>query len=107
MRWKVKYYNQAVADELSHWPSKMQGKYLRIIDLIEAHGPNLGPPLTKPLKNGLFEMRVKAQEGIGRAFFCYQQSHEIIVLHLFVKKTQRTPKKELHIAMQRMKEVKP
>ncbi len=105
MEWKVNYYSQSVADEVARWPSKMRGKYLRIIDLIEAHGPKLGSPLTKPLKDGLFEIRVKAQEGIGRAFFCYQLKNEIIILHTFIKKTQKTPKKSLHIAMQRMKEI--
>jgi len=73
MVWKVTYYSQQVAEGVKRWPSKMRGKYLRMIDLIEEHGPQLGKPFTKPLKNGLFEIRVKAQEGIDRAFFCYRR----------------------------------
>ena len=105
MRWTVTYYSQQVADGIKNWPSKIRGKYLRTIDLIEEHGPQLGAPFTKALNNGLFEIRIKAQEGIGRAFFCYRQGNEIIVLHTFIKKTQKTPKKELAIAVQRMKQV--
>ena len=105
MRWTINYYNQQVVDEVARWPSKMQAKYLRTLDLIERHGPKLGPPLTKALKNGLFEIRIKAQEGTGRAFFCYRTGNEIIILHLFAKKTQKIPKKELDIAKKRMKEV--
>jgi len=56
--------------------------------------------------DGLFEIRAKAQEGIGRALFCYMQGEHIYILHAFVKKTQKTPKKELNLAMARMKEVK-
>jgi len=105
MKWKIAYYNQKVADSLEYWPVKMRAKFLRTIDLIEVHGPKLGSSFTKPLTNGLFEIRVKAQEGIPRAFFCYYLKHEIIILHTFIKKTQKTPKKELLIATQRMKEV--
>ena len=56
--------------------------------------------------DGLFEIRAKAQEGIGRALFYYMQGEHIYILHAFVKKTQKTPKKELNLAMARMKEVK-
>ena len=94
-----------MADELKRWPRKLRGKYARTIDLVAEHGPQIGRPFTKALKNGLFEIRIKAQEGIGRAFFCYRIGHEIIILHTFIKKTQKTPRKELAIATQRMKEV--
>jgi phage-related protein len=65
----------------------------------------LGEPYTKPLNDGLFEIRAKAQEGIGRSIYCYQKGQKIIILHSFVKKTQKTPKKELEIALKRKKEL--
>ena len=55
---------------------------------------------------GLYEIRAKGQEGIGRAFFCMIIGKENIVLHGFIKKTQKTPAKELNIAMKRLKEVR-
>jgi phage-related protein len=56
--------------------------------------------------NGLFEIRAKSQEGIGRSLFCMLKGKEIIILNSFVKKTQKTPKKELELAKKRMKEIK-
>ncbi len=103
---KVTYYNHTVNKAIQSWPKTIQGKYLRIVDLLEEYGPNhLGKALSKPMGNGLFELRIKAQDGIGRAFYCYIKNNEIVVLHAFIKKTQKTPKKELKIAKDRMSEV--
>ena len=54
----------------------------------------------------LFEIRAKAQEGIARGMFCMVSGNTIVILHVFLKKTQATPKKELDLAIKRMKEVK-
>ena len=70
MKWKVTYYSDQVTDVIRRWPKKLQAKYLRVVDLIEEHGAQLGEPLTKQIDTGLFEIRIKAQEGIGRAFYC-------------------------------------
>ena len=70
------------------------------------HGANLGLPYTKAMGGGLFEIRAKGQEGIGRAFFCTLVGQRIVILHNFIKKTDKTPKRELDIAKQRMKEIK-
>ena len=55
--------------------------------------------------NGLFEIRAKAQPGVGRVFYTYIHKRNIIILHSFIKKTQETPSKELNIAKKRLKEV--
>ena len=68
-------------------------------------GANLGMPHTKPIENGLFELRLKSKEGIARVFFCTKVGKRIIMLHLFIKKTQKIPQKELTIANKRMLEV--
>lgn len=106
MSWEVTYYSDAVTKTIRTWPEGIKAKFLRILNLVEEHGPQLGPPLTDHLGDGLFEIRVKAQEGIGRAFFCYILKQEIIILHAIIKKTQKTPPKELKLARIRMKEVK-
>jgi len=56
--------------------------------------------------DGLFELRMKAQEGIGRVFFCTLVNQRIVMLHSFIKKSQKTPKKEIDIAMAGMQELK-
>lgn len=55
--------------------------------------------------DGLFELRVKGKEGIARVFYCLVVQHSIVMLHVYIKKSQKTPRKELATAKQRMKEV--
>ncbi len=106
MSWRITYYNENVEQSILQWPKKILAKYLKIIDLIIEEGPDLGMPLTKPMGNGLFEIRSKGQEGIARAFFCTIQDNEVIILHDIVKKTENTPNKDLRIARKRLKEIK-
>ena len=54
----------------------------------------------------LFELRIKGVEGIARVFFCTMVKQEIVMLHSFIKKTQKTPERELKVAKLRMKELK-
>ncbi len=82
-------------------------KFTRIVNLIEEFGPeSVGMPHVKALGQGLFEIRVKAIEGIGRAFFCTLKGKVIIILNDFIKKTQKTPQNEIDLARKRIKEVK-
>ena len=69
-------------------------------------GANLGEPHSKAFGNGLFELRLKGQEGIARVFYCTVIGKEVIMLHSFIKKTQKTPVKELEVAKSRLKEIK-
>ena len=73
---------------------------------MQMFGPNLGMPFTRSMGQGLFEIRSRGKEGIGRAFFCTIVKDEILILHEFIKKSQKTPKKDLEVARQRLKEVK-
>ena len=73
---------------------------------VEYFSPQLRAPHSEAMGDGLFELRPKSRSGIGRAFYCYCSGRVITILHAFVKKTQKTPKRELAIARQRLKEVK-
>jgi phage-related protein len=68
-------------------------------------GPNLGMLFTRSMDRGLFEIRAKGKEGIGRAFFCTLVGRRIVILHAYIKKSRRTPKRELEIARSRQAEV--
>jgi phage-related protein len=105
MDWQIKYYNQKLEEEILSLPDGLLARYLRLTDLMCDFGANLGMPHTKALNGGLFELRVKGQEGIARVFFCTKIGKKIIMLHSFVKKSQKTPNKELRIAKSRMSEV--
>lgn len=74
--------------------------------LMEEHGADLRLPHSRAMGEGLFELRCKGSEGIGRAFYCTMVGREIVILHSFIKKTQETPDRELKMARKRLKEVK-
>jgi phage-related protein len=105
MVWEIDFY-VGVEDVILDMPPKIQAKMLRLLELVEENGANLGPPHTKPMGDGLFEIRGKAQEGIGRALFCYMKGQRVYILHAFVKKSQKIQKQDLDLAKVRMKEVK-
>ncbi len=105
MSWKIKYYNEKLETDILNLPDGLLARYLRLTDLMIEFGANLGLPHTKPIEKGLFELRVKSKEGIARVFFCTKIGKKIIMLHSFIKKSQKTPKKEIRIAKIRMKEV--
>jgi phage-related protein len=76
----------------------------RDIQKVEFGWP-LGMPYCRSLGNGLWEVRSDLTDGkIGRVIFCVARER-MILLHGFVKKTQKTPEKDLKLAVKRMKEV--
>jgi phage-related protein len=105
MTWQIKYYDENLEADILNLPDGLLARYLRLTDLMIEFGANLGLPHTKPIETGLFELRIKGKEGIARVFFCTKAGKKIVMLHLFVKKSQKTPKKEIKIAKARMNEV--
>ena len=105
MSWKVTFFNLKVKEETLNFPDGILANLLHILEMIEECGPNLGRPYTASLGHGLFEIRAKGKEGIGRSLFCTVKGKEIIILNSFIKKTQKTPRKEIDIARKRMKEI--
>jgi len=100
--WEIEFY-KGVEDSICDMPPKIQARMLKMLEMIQEHGANLGEPHTSSMGDGLFEIRAKAQEGIGRSLFCYQEGTKIIILHAFIKKSQKTPKKDLKLARERMR----
>jgi phage-related protein len=86
-------------------PPGLLARYVRLTDLMLEFGPALGMPHTRAMGGGLFELRVKGQEGISRVFYGTAVAQRIIMLHVFIKKSQKTPSKELAIARRRLQEV--
>ena len=105
MEWSIEYYSPKVEEGILKLPEGLLSRYFRLTELIIEFGPNLGIPHTRAIENSLFELRVKGKEGIARVFYCTKVGKRVIVLHSFIKKTQKTPKKELKLANERMLEV--
>jgi phage-related protein len=106
MTWRIVYYSERVSRQVLGLPAGILADYLRIVELLQEHGVDLGMPHARAFGQGLFELRPRGREGIGRVFYCTAVGNTIVVLHGFVKKTQETPRKELDIARKRAKEVK-
>jgi phage-related protein len=106
MKYSIIYYSQEVQEEIMNLPVTLQARFIGLTDRMMEHGPNLGLPHTDAFGGGLFELRLKGAEGIARVFFCLIVKQKIIMPHSFIKKTQKTPDKELKLAKQRMKEFK-
>ncbi len=105
MNWEVEFYNESVEQDILNMPTKIQARMLKLLELIEKHGANLGPPHTESMGDGLFEVRAKAKEGIGRSLFCYRKGRHIMILHAFVKKSEKTQSHDLELAKKRKAEV--
>ena len=106
MNWKITFYSDRVEAKIHALPGGFVARFVRYAERMEIFGPDLGMPHTRPMGDGLFELRLKAAEGIARVFFCTVVARKIVVLHQFVKKSDKTPNRELKIARSRMKEIK-
>ena len=106
MDYTITYYSESVQEQIVELPDGLAARYIVLTRRMVALGPNLGAPHTKAFGDGLFELRLKSVEGIARVFFCMLIGKRIVMLHSFVKKSERTPVREREIAETRMKEIK-
>lgn len=106
MKWQVTFYNEKVEKETLGFPKGILANFIHTVEMIEDCGPALGKPYTAPIGDGLFEIRAKGKEGIGPSLYYTMVGKEIVILNSFIKKSQKTPKKELDLAKKRMKEAK-
>lgn len=107
MNYSIEFCNAAVEQQIMSWAPGIQAAFVRIAEKIVQYGPNLGLPYTRALGGGLFEIRAKGIEGIGRALYCVTSTRRVVVLHGFIKKTQKIPRKDLDIARRRLLMVEP
>ncbi len=100
--WSVTFHPLA-EQELLALPADMQARCLRIADLLEEFGPTrVGRPHVRPLGAKLWEMRMRGRDGIARAVYVAVQERRLLVLHVFVKKTEATPRHAIDTALKRM-----
>lgn len=106
MSWSVVFLNIEVRRELEAQPKDILASFLRISRLIEAHGlQKVHEPYVKHLEGRLWEMRMKGRDGIARAVYVTAAERRVVVVRVFAKKTQKTPRSEIELALKRAKEV--
>jgi phage-related protein len=106
--WTVETLGAVVDAEISELPRDMQAAFLRLAERIEAVGlERIGHPHIKHLQGKLWEMRLSGRDGIARAIYVTRIGRRVIVVHAFVKKSQKTPRAAMEIAARRAKEIDP
>lgn len=108
MNWDIKLYEKENGDEpvknfIAALPPKHKAKALWEIELLSLHGTSLKMPYVESIKGdrykGLMELRVQQGNDVSRIFYFLPVGNKFILLHGFVKKTQKTPQKELETAL--------
>ena len=106
MGWTVETLNDVVDAELEELPADMLARFHYISQLIEEFGlERVREPHVKHLRGSLWEMRLKGKDGISRALYVTAVGRRVVVVRVFIKKTQATPHREIELALKRVKEI--
>jgi phage-related protein len=106
MSWIVETLDSTVDEELDALPADMRARFMRIALLIESVGlEQVREPHVKHLQGPLWEMRMIGKDGISRALYVTTKGKQVVVVRVFVKKTRKTPRREIELALKRAKEV--
>jgi phage-related protein len=97
---EVIFFNSKISDYLQSLEQSTSTKASRLITLLETFGNKLGMPYSKKILHNLYELRIRGQQEV-RIFYCFHQGQAVIV-HAFVKKSQKTPLKEIETALLRI-----
>ena len=106
MTWSFVFLNAEVKAELDALPADTRASFERIVQLVQAFGlERVHEPYIKHIEGRIWEMRLRGREGIARALYVTAIGRRVVILRVFVKKTQKTPRREIELARQRAKEV--
>ena len=102
-KYDIEFYSKENGEEparefILELDEKMQAKMLKIIDLLEVNGPQMRLPYSESLEDGIFEIRAKQSSNITRVLYFFAVGRKIILTNGFVKKTRKTPKREIKLA---------
>ena len=104
--WTVGFFSDVAIAEVKALPRDMRSKFERIVAMIEANGlEKMREPYVKHLEGKLWEMRLVGRDGIARSIYVTASGRRIVVLRTFVKKTEKTPRREIEVALERAKDV--
>lgn len=90
-----------VEEFITSLDAKMRAKMIGLLELLEEKGNQLREPYSKPIDDGIFEIRCKVGNNITRVLYFFYFEGKIILTNGFVKKTQKTPPEEIKLAKER------
>jgi len=104
--WVVETLNETVDAEIESLPEDMRARLARISQLIEDKGLEfVGAPHVRHIEGRVWEMRLKGRGGIARALYVTAAPRRAVIVRAFVKKTEKTPRHELELALTRAKSI--
>jgi phage-related protein len=104
--WSFNFANEAASAELDELPIDMRASFERIVRLVRAFGlEQVHEPYIKHIEGRVWEMRLLGRDGIARALYMTAAGRRVVILRVFAKKTRRTPRREIELALERAKEV--
>ena len=106
MKCTVETLNAIVDAELEALPTDMRARFIHISRMIEDFGlQHMREPHVKHVRGPLWEMRLQGRDGISRALYVAAAGQRVVVVRVFIKKTQSTPSREIELALKRVKEI--
>ena len=106
MQWSFSFVSAETKAELDGLPQDVRASFERIVKLVQAVGlERVREPYIKHLEERLWEMRLRGRDGIARSLYVTASGRRVVILRTFVKKTQKTPRREIELALRRAKEV--
>jgi len=105
--WTVTFVDDAVQEAIDALPLDTRASFERIVNLIQSYGlERMREPYVRHLEGPIWETRLKGRDGIARAAYITASERRVVVVHVFGKKTQRTPRREIEAALRKAKDVK-
>lgn len=104
--WSIEFLDENVLNEMQSQPNDIKAKFEHTVNLIQANGlKRIHEPYIKHLEGKLWEMRMKGRDTIARAIYVTAVEKRIVIVRVFTKKKQKTPRREIEIALERAKEI--
>jgi phage-related protein len=105
--WTIVTLSAVVTAELNALPDDMLARFTKVGELIQTYGiERMREPHVKHVEGRLWEIRLSGRDGIARALYITASGRRVVVVRVFVKKTQKIPRSEIKLALERAKEVK-
>ncbi len=106
MIWSFVFVNAEAKAELDALSVDLRASFERMVKLVQAFGlEQVHEPYIKHIEGGIWEMRLRGRDRIARALYLTARGRRVVILRVFVKKTQKTPRREIELARRRAREV--
>jgi phage-related protein len=104
--WQIIFLDERVEAEMEEQPADIRARFDRLKQLIVDHGvADLPRKYARHIRDRLWELRMKGKDGIARAFYVTATGRRVVIVRVFTKKTQKTPQREIDLALKRAEEV--